>query len=65
MASLAIFGWLFIVCVLVHQFRVARSRYTFALRMTHGKRRVYVRSRKTGRVVMQTRNVFDVLSLGI
>lgn len=58
-------GYSFLFVLLAHQLMTAYERHTFTVRRTHGKRCIYVRSRKTGRVVMQTRNLWDILGLGI
>lgn len=62
---IAILGYAALFILALYQWNIACSRYTFTVRQTHGKRCVYVRSRATGRVTMQTRNVFDLLSLGV
>lgn len=61
--ALVVYTWLF--CFLLSQLVTAHERYSFTWRQCHGKRVLYVRSRATGRVVMHTRNVWDVLSLGV
>ena len=60
-----IIGYTFLLYLLCHQMVNAHERYSFTWRQCHGKRVIYVRSRKTGRVVLHTRNVWDLLSLGV
>lgn len=65
MVAIAVCGYVFIVALMVGQYRRAARGHRFELRRTHGKRFIYVRSLATGRVIMQTRNMWDLLSLGI
>lgn len=61
--AMVVYAWL--LCLLAAQYVTACERYTFTWRKCHGRRTMYVRSRQTGRVVLHTRNLWDVLSLGI
>lgn len=63
--GVALLGYAFIFMVMLYQLNVACVRYRFELRMTHGKRRLYVRSRATGRIIGQCPGLWDVLILGI
>lgn len=65
MIIVALVGWIFLVLLGVHQYRNALTRVRFERRQCHGKWYLYVRCRKTGRVVGHTRNLWEVLSYGI
>lgn len=65
MVKIALFGYVLIALVMLYQFNVACSLYRFELRATHGKRRLYVRNRRTGRIIGQVNNLWDLLSMGI
>ncbi len=65
MFLIALVVYTFLFCLCLSQLVTATERYTFTWRQCHGKRVLYVRSRATGRVIMHTRNLWDVLSLGI
>lgn len=65
MIYVALFGYAIIAFVMLYQCNVACSLYRFELRATHGKRKLYARSRRTGRIVGHVSNVWDFLSMGI
>lgn len=65
MILIALFGYVLIAGVMLYQYNVACTLYRFELRATHGKRRLYVRNRRTGRIIGQVNNLWDLLSMGI
>lgn len=65
MVKIALFGYVLIALVMLYQFNVACSLYRFELRATHGKPRLYARSRRTGQIIGQVNNLWDLLSMGI
>ncbi len=59
--AIVVYAWLFVF--FVSQLVSAHEKYSFTWRQCHGKRTIYVRSRKTGRVALHTRNLWDLMSL--
>lgn len=65
MITIALIGWIFLIALGCHQLQTAHKRVRFERRQCHGKWYLYVRCRRTGRVIGHTRNLWEVLSYGI